>query len=148
MGVVDQDSVCERYRLDVMATKVVDVVKWVGGWLFDRGMEGWDVTVLIADRHDNAQPLDILGTKALHLDLALGRPERYPAALSVAADLYAADERVRHTVQETLRRPTPEITVWGEGRPAESSHPATRGAPSTYQCGKCLQGSCIVGRRS
>jgi hypothetical protein len=34
-----------RYRLDAVAADVVDV-KFAGGWLFDRAMAGWDVTVL------------------------------------------------------------------------------------------------------
>ena len=33
-----------RYRLDVVAAGVADVVRFAGGWLFDRAMAGWDVT--------------------------------------------------------------------------------------------------------
>jgi hypothetical protein len=33
----------------VVAADVIDVVKFAGGWLFDRAMAGWDVTVLDAD---------------------------------------------------------------------------------------------------
>ncbi len=36
-----------RYRLDVIAPSVIDAVQFTGGWLFDRVMAGWDVTVLI-----------------------------------------------------------------------------------------------------
>ena len=38
-----------RYRLDVVAGSVVDVVRFAGGWLFDRAMAGWDVSVLLTD---------------------------------------------------------------------------------------------------
>ena len=36
-----------RYRLDVVAPNVLDAVKFAGGWIYDRVMAGWDVTVLI-----------------------------------------------------------------------------------------------------
>ena len=49
-----------RYRLDVVAADVADVVRFAGGWLFDRAMAGWDVTVLVAD-HPDERPLRILG---------------------------------------------------------------------------------------
>jgi hypothetical protein len=37
-----------RYRLDVVAASVSEVVSHAGGWLVDRVMAGWDVTVLIS----------------------------------------------------------------------------------------------------
>jgi hypothetical protein len=122
--VVDEFPTSCRYRLDVMATSVVDVVSFAGGWLYDRTMDGWDITMLIAARAEDARPLHIIGARTLDLEAAFERPERHPAALSVAADLYASDERVRHAVSKTLRLPTPEITVWGEDRPAELSRSA------------------------
>ena len=84
----------------------------------DRAMAGWDVTVLVA-AHDDVRPLQILGVKSVDLELALDGPERSPAALSVAADLYVAEERVRHVVGKALKRETPEITIWGRHRPFE-----------------------------
>ena len=36
-----------RYRLDVVAPTVLDAVMFAGGWVYDRVMAGWDVTVLI-----------------------------------------------------------------------------------------------------
>jgi hypothetical protein len=30
-----------RYRVDVVATTVSDVVRRAGGWIFDRVMQGW-----------------------------------------------------------------------------------------------------------
>ena len=41
-----------RYRLDVVAPSVPEVVKFAGGWLVDRVMAGWDVTVLISAGED------------------------------------------------------------------------------------------------
>jgi len=59
-----------RYRLDVVAANVIDVVKFAGGWLFDRAMAGWDVTVLVAD-HVDPRPLQILGAQIIDLEHAL-----------------------------------------------------------------------------
>jgi len=73
-----------RYRLDVVAADVVDVVKFAGGWLFDRAMAGWDVTVLVAD-HPNDRPLQILGTLNSELDV---RPIRHRLAERVRAHMF------------------------------------------------------------
>ncbi|MGA8547342.1 MAG: hypothetical protein WB785_19075, partial [Mycobacterium sp.] len=59
-----------RYRLDVVAANVADVVRFAGGWLFDRAMAGWDVTVLLVD-HPDERPLQILGAQILDLEYAL-----------------------------------------------------------------------------
>ena len=53
-----------RYRLDVVASSVDDVVVSAGGWLFDRAMAGWEVNLLIAEPSD-ARPLQILGISTL-----------------------------------------------------------------------------------
>jgi hypothetical protein len=112
-----------RYRLDVVATNVVDVVRFAGGWLFDRAMAGWDVTVLLTDLADqpDARPLQILGAQTLDLEVALAsvgtRP--HPQALAAAADLFGCDSRVRQGVLQALDRGVTEVTLWGETWPAE-----------------------------
>ena len=113
-----------RYRLDVVAASVADVVRFAGGWLFDRAMAGWDVTVLLID-HSNDRPLQILGARALDLEDALAamdsgvetRPR--PQALAAAADLFGCDPRVRQGVLQALDRGVTEVTLWGETWPAE-----------------------------
>ncbi len=109
-----------RYRLDVVAATVVDVVRFAGGWLFDRAMAGWDVTVLVAD-HPDDRPLQILGAGVLDLEDALAsvhsRPR--PQALAAAADLFGCDSRVRRGVLQALDHGATEVTLWGEGWPAE-----------------------------
>jgi hypothetical protein len=114
-----------RYRLDVVAASVVDVVRFAGGWLFDRAMAGWDVTVLVADPGDDDRsddrPLQILGAQALDLEYALAtvgtRPN--PQAVAVAADLFGCDERIRQGVLQALDQGVTEVTLWGETWPAE-----------------------------
>jgi hypothetical protein len=109
-----------RYRLDVVAPSIVEVVRFAGGWLFDRVMAGWDVTVLVADLRDD-RPLQILGADTVDLESALAATEyeSKPHALAVAADLYGCDARVRQGVLKALDGGTTEVTLWGETWPAE-----------------------------
>lgn len=109
-----------RYRLDVVASSVVDVVRFAGGWLFDRAMAGWDVTVLIAD-HPDERPLRVLGARTLGLEYALASAEHRPApqSLAAAADLFGCDARVRLGVLQALDHGVTEVTLWGETWPAE-----------------------------
>jgi hypothetical protein len=109
-----------RYRLDVVAASVADVVRFAGGWLFDRSMAGWDVSVLIADHLDD-RPLQILGAQIVDLEDALGSMESRPRpqALAAAADLFGCDSRVRQGVLQALDHGVTEVTLWGETWPAE-----------------------------
>lgn len=109
-----------RYRLDVVAASVLDVVRFAGGWLFDRAMAGWDVTVLVAD-HPDVRPLQILGAQTLDLEYALASVETRPRpqALAAAADLFGCDSRVRQGVLQALDHGVTEVTMWGQAWPAE-----------------------------
>jgi hypothetical protein len=109
-----------RYRLDVVARDVPDVVHFAGGWLVDRVMAGWDVTVLISGA-DDLRPLEILGVRIHDLETALqdwsDRP--HPQTVAVGADLFASDERVRRGVLGALASGRTEVTLWGEHWPEE-----------------------------
>ena len=109
-----------RYRLDVVSPSVADAVRFAGGWLFDRVMAGWDVTVLVADPRDD-RPLQVLGTRALDLESALrsvgSRP--VPQSLAVAADLFGSDSRVHDGVLDALDHGGTEVTLWGQAESAE-----------------------------
>ena len=109
-----------RYRLDVVAPTVLDAVRFAGGWVYDRVMAGWDVTVLVGDDED-ARPLEILGAEVLDLESVLAswdeRP--HPQTVAVAADLFDRDARVRRGVLDALDQGATEVTLWGEGLPAE-----------------------------
>ncbi len=99
---------------------MVDAVRNVGGWMFDRVMAGWDVTVLISGGED-VRPLQILGANVLELERSLGSPSHgpMPHAIAVAADLFEADARVRCGVLDALEHGTAEVTVWGDSCPLE-----------------------------
>lgn len=109
-----------RYRVDVVARDVSEVVQFAGGWLVDRVMAGWDVTVLISGDGD-LRPLEILGVQIQDLESTLEdwteRP--HPQTVAVAADLFAADERVRRGVLGALDQGMTEVTLWGDSWPPE-----------------------------
>jgi hypothetical protein len=109
-----------RYRLDVVAPTVLDAVRFAGGWVYDRVMAGWDVTVLISG-DDDARPLEILGAEVRDLESVLEAWEErpHPQTVAVAADLFAMDARVREHVLNALDQGATEVTVWGERLPAE-----------------------------
>ncbi|BBX41747.1 hypothetical protein [Mycobacterium simiae] len=112
-----------RYRLDVVACSVLDVVRFAGGWLFDRSMAGWDVTVLLTDLADQSdlRPLQIIGAQTLDLEHVLASIEHRPRpqALAAAADLVGCDSRVRQGVLQALDHGVTEVILWGETWPAE-----------------------------
>jgi hypothetical protein len=109
-----------RYRLDVVARNVPEVVKFAGGWLVDRVMAGWDVTVLISG-DDDVRPLQILGVDTADLETAmqLWEDRPHPQTVAVAADLFVSDARVREGVLGALDQGLTEVTLWGESWPAE-----------------------------
>ncbi|HKS98613.1 MAG TPA: hypothetical protein VJT31_03705 [Rugosimonospora sp.] len=99
----------------VLASCPVEVVRFTGGWLFDRVMAGWEATVLLAHDSD-ARPLRILGARTA----ALAAPVRgmRPQAVVVEAELYASDPRVRRIVKDALEDGA-EVKLWGNGWPAD-----------------------------
>jgi hypothetical protein len=109
-----------RYRLDVVAASAADVVTCAGGWVCDRVMAGWDVTVLVG-ADDDLRPIHILGADALNLETALATWAHRPRAhtLAVSMDLFESDSRIRRWVIEALDHGATEVTLWGEKWPAE-----------------------------
>ncbi|HEY7053545.1 MAG TPA: hypothetical protein VH496_15640 [Mycobacterium sp.] len=109
-----------RYRLDVVAASVADVVTSAGGWLFDRVTAGWDVAVLL-DGDDDRRPLQILGAETLDLETALAMSTQRPRphTLAVSTALFGSDARIRSGVLDALDHGTTEVTLWGETWPAE-----------------------------
>ncbi|MDG4668531.1 hypothetical protein [Mycobacterium sp. 236(2023)] len=109
-----------RYRLDVVSPTVLDAVRFAGGWIYDRVMAGWDVTVLVGSDED-VRPLQILGADTLDLESVLDswdeRP--HPQTVAVAADLFGRDDRVRRGVLGALDQGATEVTLWGASLPAE-----------------------------
>ncbi|KUI11307.1 hypothetical protein AU193_11980 [Mycobacterium sp. GA-1285] len=109
-----------RYRLDVVAPTVSDAVKNAGGWIYDRVMAGWDVTVLVGGDED-VRPLTILGARTLDLESILANWEDrpHPQTVAVAANMIDRDTRVLQHVRNALDQGATEVTLWGERVPAE-----------------------------
>ena len=110
------DGECLRYRLDVVAASAADAVHSAGGWLYDRAMAGWEVTVLLPQSCDS-RPLRILGVKAMDLEAGLDRTGSAPHSLAVSAEVFAADHRIREMVLKALNHGLTEVALWGEGWP-------------------------------
>lgn len=113
-------STWTRYRLDVIASSVDDLVRSAGGWLFDRSMAGWQVSLRLAEPLD-ARPLKILGINTV--GPAANQPR--PQAIAVSADVFNTDERVRANVVAALERGLTEVTLWGDPWPPEF-HPGAQ----------------------
>jgi hypothetical protein len=109
-----------RYRLDVVAPTVLDAVRFAGGWVYDRVMAGWDVTVLVGSDED-LRPLQILGAEALELEsvLAAWQDRPHPQTVAVAAEMFERDPRVLRHVRTALDQGATEVTLWGDRLPAE-----------------------------
>jgi hypothetical protein len=107
-----------RHEMAVVASTVADVVTSAGGWLYDRRMAGWRVNVLVGDRAGE-RALRILGADVLDLggDLeAITDDPGRVSTLAVAADVYAADRRVRRLVATSDHRRA-EVALWGDTAP-------------------------------
>lgn len=114
-----------RYRLDVVAASAVDVVQSAGGWLYDRAMAGWEVTVLLPQGCDT-RPLRILGVRASDLESSLGALGAGATSLAVSAEAFGADARVRAAVLESLDSRLTEVALWGDGWPLGVNRATTR----------------------
>jgi hypothetical protein len=109
---------CLRYRIDVVASDVADVVRCAGGWLYDRAKIGWDVNVVLPAGGD-ARPLSILGVGTSDFDSQFASAaDGLPGyGLAVSAEMFASDARIRAEVLKALDRGLTEVTLWGEGWP-------------------------------
>ncbi|MEB4209083.1 hypothetical protein [Mycobacterium sp. 94-17] len=114
-----------RYRLDVVAASAVDAVQSAGGWLYDRAMAGWEVTVLLP-RGCDTHPLRILGVRAADLGPQLAGLGADSTSLAVSAEAFIADALVRDAVLESLNSRLVEVALWGEGWPLGVNRATTR----------------------
>jgi hypothetical protein len=111
----------------VVAGSAVDVVHSAGGWLYDRVMAGWEVTVLLPGNEDT-RSLRILGvgvvdTQSEFVPTAMGSTSQ---TLAVSAEAFTADERVRDKVLKSLDDRLTEVALWGDGWPLGVNRGMTR----------------------
>jgi hypothetical protein len=110
-AIIDKPS---RYRIEVMAPSAADVVRSLGGLLFDRRALGWDTLVLLNDCGD-IRPLQIIGADCADLQPALDVSERPQApAIATSVPLYCSDPRVRARVNAAIDSGSAEVVLWGD----------------------------------
>jgi hypothetical protein len=114
-----------RYRLDVVAASAADVVQSAGGWLYDRVMAGWEVTVLVPHGCDT-RSLRILGVRALDAEALPTLTASSSQSLAVSAEAFTADARVREKVLASLGDRLTEVALWGDGWPLGVNRAMTR----------------------
>lgn len=119
------DGECLRYRLDVVAASTADVVQSTGGWLYDRVMAGWEVTVLLPHGCDT-RALRILGVRASDPDEQPDPAGARSHSLAVSAEAFTADARVREKVLEAMGDRLTEVALWGDGWPLAVDRAMTR----------------------
>jgi hypothetical protein len=110
----------DRYRLHVVATSVADVVRSIGGLIFDRAMAGWDVTVAVAGdvEGETDRAIRILGARvaAAAGSDSSGSAAR-PHVLAVASDVFVTNEPVRRLVLAARKGNATEVLLWGRRQP-------------------------------
>jgi hypothetical protein len=127
-----------KYRLEVRARDVTDVVRSAGGWLFDRALAGWDVTVVLSHGGD-VRPLQILGVNTAHQEPDDPSAPRRARALAVSSAVAATDPQTRDDVLHALKRGLTEVTLWGDSWPvglessAESVEHVLSGAARAFK---------------
>ncbi|WP_375486367.1 hypothetical protein [uncultured Mycobacterium sp.] len=116
--VSDPSAAVLKYRLDVVANSLVDVVRSAGGWLYDRAAAGWEVTVILP-QHRDTRPLQILGVRTVELESQFAPTSTiWPShGLAVSADVFASTPRVRELVFNALDHRLTEVALWNDGWP-------------------------------
>ena len=122
-----------RYRFDVLAASAVDVVRSAGGFLYDRAMAGWEVTVLLPRQTDcryveDSRPLRILGVRVVDLqsELTCETDGPMPHSLAVSVGACTADARVRDRLVKARGHRLTEVALWGDGWPLDMNRGMTR----------------------
>lgn len=120
-----------RYRLVLVAADPVEAVSRAGGWLFDRAVSGWDVTVVVDDPAD-IRPLTILGVGVLDLGCVLRCRQQValPQAFAVAGDPSALPPAAHDWVYRYITGARGDVRFWGETGDAEIG--VAQAAPTHY----------------
>lgn len=106
-----------EYRLDVLGTDAADLVRFAGGWMFDRALAGWRVNAWLLDA-DDLRPLQVLGVHGHRLEPGARRTDdEHTAGLAVSANLAESDADVRAAVRGVLTSGRTEVVLWGGLRP-------------------------------
>jgi hypothetical protein len=109
----DHDN-SSRYCIEAMAHTAADVVRNLGGLLFDRRCLGWDTAVLLDDCAD-IRPLQIIGADCAGLKPVLDNAEYpRPTAIAASVQLYRSDPRVCARIDAAIDSGSTEVVLWGD----------------------------------
>lgn len=134
-----------RYRLDVVAASAVDVVQSAGGWLYDRAMAGWEVTVLLP-QGCNTRSLRILGCAPPTSTPGSPGWARAPPAGRQRRRVHRRRPGARHGAR-IAAQPAHRGRAVGR-RLAAGREPRDHQGPAPAQRGRAqVQGLCACGRR-
>jgi hypothetical protein len=109
-----------RYQLCVVAHDLGELVDLAGGWMCDRTLAGWDVSVALSEPHD-PRPLQILGVTSLvtHQRFASINDGGATASIAVAPGIFENNDHIRGEVLQALDQGSIEVTFWGPSIPSD-----------------------------
>jgi len=109
-----------RYQLCVAAHDVRELVDLAGGWMCDRVLAGWDVSVALSEPHD-LRPLQILGVTALATHQGFGSISdgSGTASIAVTPGIFESNDHIRGVVLQALDQGAIEVTFWGPSIPSD-----------------------------
>jgi hypothetical protein len=108
-----------RYRLCVVARDVGELVDLAGGWMCDRFLAGWDVSVTVSEPRD-LRPLHILGvTVVTQQRLGLINDGNGTASIAIAPGIFENDNHIRSAVLQALDQEDNEVTFVGPSLPSD-----------------------------
>lgn len=124
------------YLLDVFTSSVREVVADAGGWIVDRVLAGWTVTVITDAVEDDGRAAEILGIKVAMRSAIADSVRPYPYGIALTSTLYGTDARLRKCVTDALKRQNAEVSVIGKGFDGECD---PRLAPVTHRVSTAAQ---------
>lgn len=111
-----------KYQFQLVARNIADAVMSIGGFIFDRATEGWDVRVVIDGEIDGAvddRPIRILGarfaTRISGPNYARALPR--PQLLAVATDVMVKSDALRRHVLALGNDTETDVLLWGRHHP-------------------------------
>jgi hypothetical protein len=109
-----------RYQLCVVAHDVGELVDLAGGWMCDRTLAGWDISVALSEPLD-VRPLQILGVTTLltHQRFASINEGGANTSIAVAPGIFETNDHIRRVVLQALDQPAIEVTFWGPSIPSD-----------------------------
>ena len=109
-----------RYQLCVVAHDVAELVDLAGGWMCDRALAGWDLSVALPEPYD-LRPLQIIGVTTLlsHQRFASINDGDTTTSIAVTPGIVENNDHIRGVVLRALDQPAIEVTFWGPSIPSD-----------------------------